>query len=169
MTYHSQTNDSSKRINQIVEIAIKYFVIKFSNIDYTLTLFAIQIQLNNTFNIATNLSFNEIIYEFKIKNAISSLIEINTANVQNLSTQRMKYQRKIVDVTNFAIVKIKIYYDSRHTSIRFKQNEKTYLQLNKNYKLSDKSNSKLSQQRCESFRIFERIERLAYKLKLSST
>ena len=80
----------------------------------------------------------------------------------------MKYQRKIVDVTNFAIVKIKIYYDSRHTSIRLKQNEKIYLQLNKDYKLFDKLNSKLFQQRCESFRIFERIERLAYKLKLSS-
>ena len=59
MTYHSQTNDSSKRINQIVEIVIRYFVIEFSNIDYILTFFAIQSQLNNTFNIATNLSFNE--------------------------------------------------------------------------------------------------------------
>ena len=81
----------------------------------------------------------------------------------------MKYQRKIVDVTNFAIVKIKIYYDSRHIFIRLKQNEKIYLQFNKNYKLFDKSNSKLFQQRCELFRIFERIERFAYRLKLSST
>ena len=41
MTYHSQINDSSKRINQIVEIVIRYFVIEFSNIDYILIFFAI--------------------------------------------------------------------------------------------------------------------------------
>ena len=169
MTYHSQIDDSSERINQIVEIVIRYFVIEFSNIDYILAFSTIQFQLNNTFNIATDLSLNEIIYGFKVKDAISNLIAFNTANVQNLSIQRMKYQREIVDVTNFATVKIKIYYDSRHISIRLKQSEKIYLQLNKDYKLFDKSNSKLFQQKCESFRIFERIERFAYRLKLLST
>ena len=54
----------------------------------------------------------------------------------------MKYQRKIVDVTNFAIVKIKIYYNSRHISIRLKQNEKTYLQFNKKHKFVNVLNVK---------------------------
>ena len=36
MTYHSQIDNLSKRINQIVEIVIKYFVIEFSNIEYIL-------------------------------------------------------------------------------------------------------------------------------------
>ena len=100
---------------------------------------------------------------------ISNFIEINTTNAQNLSIQRMKNQRKIVNVTNFAIVKIKIYYNFRHISIRLKQNKKTYLQFNKKYKLFDRLNSKFFQQKCKSFRIFERIERFAYKLKFSST
>ena len=169
MTYHSQTNEVSERTNQTIEIAIRYFVIEFLEIDYILILSIIQTQLNNSFNVVTDLSSNEIIYDFKVKNALFNIIEINTVNTLNLSTQRMKYQREVVDATDFVVAKIKIYYDARHTSILLRSDEKTYLQLNKDYKLFDKLNSKLSQQRCESFKILERVERLAYRLELSST
>ena len=81
----------------------------------------------------------------------------------------MKYQREIVDAIDFVAAKVKVYYNARHTFILLRSNEKTYLQLNKDYKLFDKFNSKFFQQQCESFKIFERVERLAYKLKLSST
>ena len=104
-----------------------------------------------------------------MRDALFSIIETNTVNTLNLSAQRMKYQREIVDVIDFVVAKVKVYYDARHTFILLKSDEKTYLQLNKNYKLLDKLNSKLSQQRCESFKILECVERFAYKLKLSST
>ena len=169
VTYHSQTNEISERTNQTIEIAIRYFVIEFLEIDYILILSIIQIQLNNSFNVVTNLFFNEIIYDFKVRDALFSIIETNTVDILNLSTQRMKYQREIVDAIDFVAAKVKVYYDARHTSILLRSDEKTYLQLNKDYKLLDKFNSKLSQQQCESFKILERVERLAYRLELSST
>ena len=169
VTYHSQTNEVSKRTNQTIEIVIRYFVIEFFEIDYILILSIIQTQWNNSLNVVTNLFFNEIIYDFKVRNALFSIIETNIVNTLNLSAQRMKYQREIVDAIDFVAAKIKVYYDARHTSILLRSDEKIYLQLNKDYKLFDKLNSKLSQQRCESFKILERVERLAYRLKLSST
>ena len=169
MTYHSQIDEVSKRINQIVEIAIRYFIIEYFDIDYILTLFVIQTQFNNTSNVVIELSSNEIIYKFKVRNALFSIIEINIVNISDLFAQRMKYQRETVDVTNFVAVKIKVYYDVRHTSILLKKDEYVYLRLNKEYKLSRKLNSKLSQQRCEFFKILKRVEQLVYKLKLSST
>ena len=120
--------------------------------------------MNNSLNIVTNLFSNEIIYDFKVRNALFNIIEINIVDTLKLSTQRMKYQREIVDAIDFVVAKVKIYYDARHTFILLKSNEKTYLQLNKNYKLFDKLNSKFFQQRCESFKILERVKRFAYKL-----
>ena len=119
------------------------------------------------FNVIIELFSNEIIYKFKVWNALFSIIEIIIVNISNLFVQRMKYQRKIVDVTNFVVVKIKVYYDVKHTSIFFEKYEYVYLWLNKRYKLSKKFNSKLSQQCCEFFKILKRVERLVYKLKLS--
>ena len=110
-----------------------------------------------------------MIYDFKIKNALFNITKINTVNAQDLSTQRLKYQRKTIDAIVFATTKIKIYYDVRHTSIFFKKSEYVYLRLNKKYKLSKRFNSKFSQQRCEFFKILQRVERLTYKLNLLST
>ena len=166
MTYHSQTNEASERTNQTIEIAIRYFVIEFFEIDYILTLSTIQTQLNNSLNVATDLSPNEIIYDFKVRDALSSITETNTVDTLNLPAQRMKYQREAADATDFVAAKAKVYYDARHTPILLRSDEKTYLQLNKDYKLFDKPNPKLSQQRCESFKILERVERLAYRLEL---
>ena len=167
--YHSQIDEIFERTNQTVKIAIRYFIIEHSDIDYVLTLSSIQAQLNNSLNTATNLVSNEMIYDFKIRDALFNITKVNIVNAQDLSIQRLKYQRETIDVTVFATTKVKIYYDVRHTSILLKKDEYVYLRLNKEYKLSKRFNSKLSQQRCEFFKILQRVERLTYKLNLSST
>ena len=169
IAYHSQIDEVFERTNQIVEITIRYFIIEHSNIDYVLAFSSIQVQLNNSLNTVTDLASNEMIYDFKIKNALFSITKVNIVNAQDLSIQRLKYQRKTIDVIVFATTKVKIYYDVRHTSILFEKDEYVYLRLNKEYKLSKRLNSKLSQQRCEFFKILQRVERLTYKLNLSST
>ena len=110
-----------------------------------------------------------MIYDFKIKDALFNITRVSIVNTQDLSTQRLKYQQETTDATVFATTKVKIYYDARHTSILLKKDEYVYLRLNKKYKLSKRFNSKLSQQRCEFFKILQRVERLTYKLNLSST
>jgi hypothetical protein len=129
----------------------------------------IQSQFNNFSNTIIDLTSNEIIYDFKIRDALFNIVKINIVNAQNLSILKLKYQRKTIDAIVFATTKIKIYYDVKHTSIFFNENDYAYLRLNKNYKLSDRFNSKFSQQRCEFFKILRRVERLIYELNLSST
>ena len=140
-----------------------------SKINYVFALSFIQTQLNNAFNVVTNLSSNEINYDFKMKDILINFNNIITANSVDLSIKRFEYRQKAVDVIAFAAVKSKVYYDVKHTLILLKVDEYVYLRLHQDYQLSNKSNRKFSQQRCELFKIIRRMRRLIYEFELSST
>ena len=161
--YHSQTNESSERTNQIVEITIRFIITNYPNINFILALPSLQAQLNNAANVATDLSPNEIIYNFRIREALTTL---SAAQAADLPTQRLEYRQKAADATAFANAKAKIYYNARHTPLLLKTRDYAYLRLHHGYRLPSKPDQKLSQQRCEPFLIKRRISRLAYKLKL---
>ena len=163
IAYYSQTNEISKRINQMIKIAIRFFIINYSNVNFVLTLFSLQTQLNNSINTIIDLAFNEINYNFKIREAFFNLTKQKTTN---LSTQRLKYWQKATNVLIFANVKAKIYYDARHIFLLFKLDDYIYLRLHHEYQLSKRFNKKISQQRCDSFLIKRRIDWLVYELKL---
>ena len=167
IVYYAQTNDQFERSNQTVQIAIRFFTSNNSKISIVSTLFIIQSQFNNNFNAFIEFASNEIIYDFKVRDIIS------TFNQRNLSKEwttnkRKKYQAEANDAIAFANVKMKIYYDFKHKSLLLKSKKKTYFRLNKDYKLFD-HHKKLSQQKCEFFLIKKRVNRLTYELKLSST
>ena len=128
----------------------------------------IQAQLNNAFNVVTNLSSNEINYDFKVKDTLISLNNIITANSVDLSIKRLEYRQEAIDVIAFVVVKSKVYYDVKHTFILLKVDEYVYLRFHQDYQLSSKSNRKFSQQRCEFFKIIRRMKRLIYEFELSS-
>ena len=65
--------------------------------------------MNNFANVIIDLSTNEINYEFKIRETLSSLII--EKKVVDLFAQRLKYHRETIDVTTFINVKTKIYYN----------------------------------------------------------
>ena len=65
--------------------------------------------MNNFANIVIDLSTNEINYEFKIREILSSLVI--EKKVVDLFAQRLKYRREMIDITIFINVKAKIYYD----------------------------------------------------------
>ena len=113
----------------------------------------IQAQLNNAFNVVTNLSSNEINYDFKMRNILINLNNIITANSIDLSIKRLEYRQKAIDVIAFVVVKSKVYYNVKHTFILFKIDEYIYLRLHQDYQLSNKSNKKFSQERCELFKV----------------
>ena len=166
--YHSQTDELSERSNQTIEIAIRYLIICNLDLDWWLILSALQTQLNNSSNSTTRLSLNEIIYDFKIKNSLSLLHLDSIESMMNDITQRrLKYRVEAIDATAFANTKAKIYYDARYTSLLLNSDDKAYLRLNHDYQLSEKSNRKLSPQRCGSFLVKRRVERLTYELKIS--
>ena len=166
--YHSQINELSERFNQTIEIAIRYLIICNLDLDWWLILSALQTQLNNSSNSTTRLSLNEIIYDFKIKDSLSLLyLDSIESMINDIIQRRLKYRAKATDATVFANTKTKIYYDARHTSLLLNFDDKTYLRLNHDYQLSEKSNRKLSPQRCGSFLVKRRVERLTYELKIS--
>ena len=110
-----------------------------------------------------DLTFNEIIYDFKIRKTLTTLF---VDQIMNLSTQRLKCRQKIIDAIVFVNVKIKIYYNVRHTSLLLKIENYVYLRLHHEYRLFNKFERKIFQQRCDSFLIKRRVKRLIYELKL---
>lgn len=97
-----------------------------------------------------------------------SLLIKNQLMMNDLFEKRLKYRMKIANVIFFANVKAKIYYDVRHISLMLRLDDRVYLRLNYDYHLSNKLNRKISLQRCDFFLVKRRIDRLVYKLKLSS-
>ena len=165
IVYHNQIDDFSKRTNQIIEIIIRFIITNYSNINFVLILSSLQTTLNNFVNVTIDLALNEIIYDFKIRKTLTTLF---VDQVVDLSTQRLKYRQKAVDAIAFANVKVKVYYDARHTPLLLKVEDYAYLRLHHEYRLFSKLERKISQQRCESFLIKRRVKRLIYELKLLS-
>jgi hypothetical protein len=170
--YHSQTDEQSKRTNQIVEIALRFFLIENSHANWISATSLIQASLNNSFNVVIELSFNEIMYEFKTRDTLSFLVaekfeQISQFKILSLLNQtRYRNRCEIANAVFFANAKVKILHDRKHQSLFFKSRKKIYLRLHKDYNLFEIINKKLFQQRCDSFTIKRRVKRLAYELDL---
>ena len=164
--YHSQIDDFFERTNQIVKIIIRFLITNYSNFNFILVLSALQTQMNNVLNATIDLSANEINYDFKIRDTLFNFFV--TSVVVNLSVQRLKYRQEVVDATTFVNVKVKIYYDARHTSFLFKAEDYAYFRLHHEYQLSSRLNKKIFQQRCGFFLVKKKVDRLTYELNLSS-
>lgn len=126
---------------------------------------ALQVFLNNLINTFIERALNEIMYNFKVREVFFALTFITVIKI-NINKERFRYKTKVANVTFYAFVKFKIYYDFKHISFMLKSDEKTFLRLNHEYKLF-KDNVKLFNQRTKLFLIKRRIKRLTYKLKLS--
>ena len=191
--YHSQTNDQSERINQIFEIAFRYFIIEHSELNWVEILSALQLIFNNALNAFIERIFNEIVYEFKMREILHVVVisvvvvdfvaidfaaaafAISKKNIDSKTKQqltkieqtRFRYRIEAADVIFYVNAKFKIMYDARHVFLLLKSSEKTYFRLHHEYTLSDKLNRKLFNQRCDFFLIQKRVDRLIYQLTLS--
>ena len=139
--YHFQTNEQSERSNQTVKIAIKFLIA--NEFDIFTILFSIQTQFNNSFNAITKLTFNQVIYDFKIKETILFINEQSSEEL-SLESARLKYKIEIVEAISFANAQMKIRYNTKHVFLLFKSNEKAFLKLHKRYKTLNQKNRKLS-------------------------
>ena len=162
--FHSSINDDSKRTNQTIEIAFRYLITIYSNINWIIFLSTLQIYLNNALNAVIELSLNEMIYEFKTREIVFNLVE--NAFVSDFVDRRDEYRKKTVDVDDFVNAKTKIYHNARHQPLMFKSKNKAYLRLHQKYTLSNHFNRKMFNQRCDSFLVKRRVERLIYELDL---
>ena len=74
-TYHVQTDELSKRFNQIMKIILRYLVVENSEINWIQVFSILQAFLNNAFNNTIDRFFNKMIYDFKIRDVLIVLIQ----------------------------------------------------------------------------------------------
>jgi hypothetical protein len=164
IVYHLQTNEQSERTNQTIEIALRYLLTSNSNLSWHEALSSFQ----QTFmNILTSTKYvsNEVLYEM---NTRSQLIWLNEEVFKNNQQLLRKIIRKdVADVIDFANARFKVIYDDKHKSFAFNSEDKIYLRFHREYSLSKKNNSKLSNQRSDSYVIKRKIENAVYELILS--
>ncbi len=79
-------------------------------------------------------------------------------------------RKKAQNAINWAQIQNKVYYDRKHSSLFLKVDEWVLLRLHHDYIISDSKNmiKKISIQYIDSFKIIQRIKRLAYRLDISS-
>lgn len=105
-------------------------------------MFILQVQLNKSFNVATKLSLNKVIYNFKIKKALLLLYNSKSTR-DNIVNKQLKYCTKVANAILFANAKTKIYYNAKYILLILRLDNCIYLYLNYNYYLFDKSNKKI--------------------------
>jgi hypothetical protein len=162
--YHSQTNDVSERTNQTLEIALRYYIQElFDSTLWVSALWKFQSIFNNTRSIVTGKISNELLYE------ITSNLSLNIS-FTNKALNHDYLRKKAQDAINWAQMQNKAHYDRRHTSLFLKIDEWVLLRLHHEYFVSSSKNmtKKIFAQYIESFKIIQRIERLIYRLNVSS-
>lgn len=160
--YHPQTDDQSKRINQTVEIAFKYHLVTLNDLKvWSDVLSAIQRGFNNSV-FATDRIFNECVYGFIL---ITSFSFLQFGSVFS----SMKWTRQeIFDVIAFFQLVSKFHYDKKHQSIQLAEKSWALLRFHRKYNISfiKQLDKKLFQQFVGPFKIFQKIDNLAYKLEI---
>ena len=166
IVYHSQTNEQFERINQTIEIALRFLLSSIEDSLWPSLLLTLQAAFNNSETTIEH-SSNEVIYEFRTTE-ISNLIQPQRNSNLNFVVKRFIYRSKAIDVISFAVSKAKAWYDKRHKPMILEKDSFAFLRLHQRYHLSSHPSRKLSQQYCEPFRVQQRVGKLAYKLKLST-
>ena len=113
IVYYSQTNETSERINQIFEIALRYHVQALKDFKDWFTIVKImQRNFNNAITF-TDQSSNEICYEFISFQSSNLIRSITFSTFSSL----IKYRLIVQDVIAMTQIASKRLYDQKHQSI----------------------------------------------------
>lgn len=164
--YHPQTDNQSKRINQVIETVLWYFLSAYSIKNWNAILPFMQGNLNNSSNATTGMALNKITNGFRVANPLELLFDTSLQNYAKLWD--IKYN-KTDEAIAFANASAKARYNTKHKLLKLVAGEKAFLRLHKGYTIPGLSNWKLSLQRMESFVIKRKVDTLTYKLELPPT
>ena len=161
--YHSQTNESSEKINQIVEITLRHYFLNMNNsTEWFDVLSRFQAIFNNSSSVSTFKTINEILYEFKSKQSLNLITIISEINIS-------KAKIETIDVIVWSKLNYKKNYDRKHDQLFLKKESWAYLRMHHEYfiSLSKNMTTKWFQRRINFFKITERINILTYRFQLS--
>ena len=164
--YHSQIDEFFERTNQIVELAFRFYLIFNSIDDFTMILSYIQTILNNSISVTTEVSSNEILYEFRTNDTLSMLTNLIS---EDWSRLRQVKREQVEEAIAWANIVVKSNYDRKHTAVDLQKDFMIYLRFHKGYTISELKNRKLINQRVRLFKILQKIESFIYRLNLLFT
>ena len=113
-SYHPQTDGQSERTNQVLEIALRFFLTSHPEKDWTAVIHFFQGGINNISNASTGHSPNEIVYGFRVRDTLNSLLDL----LQDLQLPRSIMRQEASDAISFANVVMKQRYDQKHKPIQ---------------------------------------------------
>ncbi len=135
--------------------------------DFIKLIFFIQVSLNNAINVFIELSSNEILYEFKLRESLNLLKADDENSSTFLKEKRVVLRKKAEKAIAFFNAQMKIRYDLIRKSMNLKASDLVYLRLHKEYNQSDLINKKLSKQRLRSIKILKNVDKLIHRLNIS--
>ena len=189
IVYHAQTNEQSKIFNQIVEIALRFYLVIMKNsINWSEILLKMQRHINNSQSIVTSKTSNETTYDFTsiqslnfwksfvvVEDLAVDLKESFVVEVRKFFTNAFfsaadRVKIEIADFIVFVQMNAKYYYDRKHQFMFMKIDDYAHIRLHHDYDISFTTilNKKLSQQYVSFFKILKKIKRLTYRLNLLS-
>ena len=128
--YHSQIDEQSKRINQTIEIVLRFLMSVLNSFaDWIEIIFDIQRNINNSVVIVIDKTFNEISYEFTFTQIFDLLKFFEESSLSLLQMTRLK----VADVLIFAQMNFKFYYDRKHQSTNLVVDDWAQIRFHKNY------------------------------------
>lgn len=166
IVYHSQIDDASERINQSMKIVLRYYIQQLFDVSlWVFSLWTFQAVVNNIKSARTDKISNELLYEI-ISNRSLNLMKFST----KIDHFHDHLRKKTQNVINWAQMMNKVYYDRRHTPLFLKIDEWALLRLHHDYFVSSFKNmtKKVFAQYVDSFKVLKRINRLIYRLNISS-
>ena len=160
--YHPQTDGSSERTNQTIEIALRFWMSVLEHPQqWPVTIPAIQSAYNNTVSVPTGCTPNEVVYGFT-PNAALDLTKYEKDSLPSAAAARLEAS----DAIAFAQMSAKFHYDRRHQPQFFREGDFVLLRLHKGYNIpaNKLTGRKYGQQYVGPFEVLERVGKLAYRL-----
>ena len=162
--YHSQTNEQSERTNQTIEITLRFHVTAHSENDWSEMLLFLQAKFNNVKQFVIDYASNELIYEFRINDSVSMLVDLSSENYNRLRQIKREDAEAVMAFAN-AISKSR--YDQTHRVMKLASGFLIYLRLHQGYTIPGLFNRKLFNQRVGPFKVLKTVgNNQAYHLQL---
>jgi hypothetical protein len=164
--WHPEADGQSERTNQVVEIALRYFVTEFPDADWTQAIPHVQFILNSSKNASTTVSPFEYLYGFNPYSGFDLLRERDTLTANEYEALRLQHRDMAGEAVAFARTRQKFYYHKKHQSLRLRPGDEAFLRLHDGYRIAGHLNKKLDRQREGPVKVVEKIGRNAYRIEL---
>jgi hypothetical protein len=167
IVYHSQIDEQIERQNQTLELYLKSYV-NYQQNDWVRWFNIIEYVYNNSLNSVLKQTFFQMMFdsEIKFENVIQKDLKIDVFAARDRVVHVSKMRRTCETRWKQTLERAERNYNKKRVQIEFKINDKIF--LNARNIISIRSFKKLNYKYYDSYTINESINKISYKLNLSS-